>query len=120
MLRPPPVLLVQLKRFKNVEGQWKKQHTLVDFPLENLDVAPYLMDWEFASKLNLSSKYDLCGIVNHFGSLTFGHYISVVRNPYEDKWYKYDDQNRIPIPADQISKQNAYILFYVRKDALEK
>ena len=100
MFRPPPVLIIQLKRFKNVDGQWKKQHALVDFPTENLDVEPYLMDYEFAHKLDVSTKYNLQGMVNHYGSLTMGHYISVVRNTYENKWYKYDDQNRIPVPND--------------------
>jgi hypothetical protein len=62
----------------------------------------------------------LFGIINHYGSLTFGHYISVVKNPYSKKWYKYDDQRRIEIQESQITKENAYILFYVRKDVDNK
>lgn len=54
--------------------------------------------------------------MNHYGSLTYGHYVSVVKNPYDHTWYKYDDQFRIPISESQIPKDSAYILFYVRKD----
>ena len=118
--RPPPVLIIQLKRFKQIDGQMRKLQTLVDFPIYNLDLSPFVQDFEFLSKLDISCQYDLSGMVNHYGSLTFGHYISVVKNPYEEMWYKYDDQNRIPTAEDQIAKENAYILFYVRKDVKNK
>ena len=69
---------------------------------------------------DVSCSYDLCAIVNHFGSLTYGHYVSVVKNPYDNQWYKYDDQFRIPISENQIPKDSAYILFYLRKDIKNK
>ena len=40
--RPPPVLTIQLKRFKSIEGQMRKLQTLVDFPIENLDISPFV------------------------------------------------------------------------------
>lgn len=64
--------------------------------------------------MEMSCQYNLTGIINHYGSLTYGHYTSFVRNPYSQEWFKYDDQNRIPIQT--IAKENAYILFYTRKD----
>ena len=118
--RPPPVLTIQLKRFKNIDGEWKKIQSRVEFPTQNLDLSPYVLNFEFLSKLDISCQYDLCGIINHYGSLTYGHYISIVKNNFEGQWYKYDDQNRIPISEANISKKNAYMLFYVRKDALNK
>ena len=60
------------------------------------------------------------GIINHFGSLTFGHYTSVVKNPFNQNWYRYDDQTRTRLLESQIEKENAYILFYVRKDLANK
>lgn len=59
-------------------------------------------------------------MINHYGSLTFGHYTAVVKNLYEQNWYTYDDSNRILLPEDSIAKDNAYILFYVRKDLQDK
>ena len=46
--------------------------------------------------------------------------MSINKNPYNGKWYKYDDQFRIEIPESQIAKENAYILFYIRKDVIDK
>lgn len=59
-------------------------------------------------------------MINHFGSLHFGHYISIVKNFQENKWYKYDDSHRSQISEDQIQKESAYILFYIRKDLQNK
>jgi ubiquitin C-terminal hydrolase len=61
-------------------------------------------------------QYDLYGIINHYGSLSFGHYISTIKNFDENQWYQYDDSHRTQISEDQIQKEAAYILFYVRKD----
>jgi hypothetical protein len=66
------------------------------------------------------SMYDLCGVICHFGSMTFGHYYSVVKNPFDDQWYKYDDHSKTPITENQIPKHNAYILFYQRQDVKDK
>jgi len=41
-------------------------------------------------------------MINHYGNLSFGHYISVVKNFNDGKWYKYDDSTRSLIPEDQI------------------
>ena len=54
--------------------------------------------------------------MNHYGQLGFGHYVSYTRNPFEEKWYRYDDLNREEVNEDQINKESAYLLFYVRKD----
>ena len=39
-------------------------------------------------------SYDLHGMVNHYGTLGFGHYVSFCKNPFDQKWYRYDDLNR--------------------------
>ena len=58
--------------------------------------------------------------MNHYGTLGFGHYISFTKNPFDSKWYKYDDGNREEIPEEKIHKESAYLLFYIRKDIAEK
>ena len=65
-------------------------------------------------------KYDLYAIINHYGTLHFGHYVSLVKNQQDSKWYKYDDSARTPISEDSIQKEFAYILFYIRKDLEHK
>lgn len=60
--------------------------------------------------------YDLHGMVNHYGTLGFGHYVSYTKNHFDQKWYRYDDLSREEVSEDQLHKASAYLLFYVRKD----
>ena len=60
------------------------------------------------------------GVVNHYGTLGFGHYVSFTRNPFDRKWYKYDDVNREEVSEEKIHKESAYLLFYVRRDLEQK
>uniref|UniRef100_A0A3B3DD89 Ubiquitin carboxyl-terminal hydrolase 8 n=1 Tax=Oryzias melastigma TaxID=30732 RepID=A0A3B3DD89_ORYME len=65
----PPILLVHLKRF-SYEGRWKqKLQTSVDFPLDNLDLAQYVIGPKQTLK-----RYNLYGVSNHYGGLDGGHY----------------------------------------------
>ena len=75
---------------------------------------------EFNQFFGVEAKYDLTGMICHYGSMTFGHYYSVVKNQFDNTWYKYDDHTKIPITKHQIPKHNAYILFYQRKDSIDK
>ena len=47
---PPPVLIIQLKRFRLYGNQWRKLQTLVDFPIRNLDMTQFMSDAEFVKK----------------------------------------------------------------------
>jgi len=40
--RLPPILIIHLKRFQNVNSRWIKSHKIVDFPLTQLDPTGYL------------------------------------------------------------------------------
>ena len=60
------------------------------------------------------------GTVNHYGTLGFGHYVSFVKNAFDQTWYKYDDNVRQEVKEDQIEKESAYLLFYIRKDVIDK
>ncbi len=120
IFRPPPVLIVQLKRFKFTQNSRIKLQTNVEFPLYNLDLSTFVTDSDFLKRLDVDTSYDLYGIVNHYGSLSFGHYISVCKNFTDNKWYVYDDSKVRVIDENQINKGDAYILFYIRKDVLAK
>ena len=69
--------------------------------------------------LGIDLHYDLYAMINHYGSLHFGHYTSIVKNLQENKWYLYDDSTRTPIEEDKIQKEYAYILFYIRRDVAQ-
>lgn len=66
----------------------------MEFPLYNLDLSTFVTDVDFLNSMNIDLKYDLYGIINHYGTLSFGHYVSIIKNLQENKWYKYDDSSR--------------------------
>ena len=51
-------------------------------------------------------RYELIGVVNHIGSLMYGHYMAMVKR---DEWLNYDDSKCSRIRLDG---SNAYLLFY--------
>ncbi|XP_032273061.1 ubiquitin carboxyl-terminal hydrolase 8 isoform X4 [Phoca vitulina] len=103
----PPVLLVHLKRF-SYDGRWKqKLQTSVDFPLENLDLAQYVI----GPKNNLK-KYNLFSVSNHYGGLDGGHYTAYCKNAARQRWFKFDDHEVSDISVSSVKSSAAYILFY--------
>lgn len=64
----PPVMVVHLKRFSYDRLYRDKIDTLVDFPLTDLDMAPYMINKNIGE-----SRYNLIGVSNHYGSLGGGH-----------------------------------------------
>ncbi|XP_016141260.1 ubiquitin carboxyl-terminal hydrolase 8-like [Sinocyclocheilus grahami] len=103
----PPILLVHLKRFK-YDGRWReKLQTLVDFPLDNLDLSQYVI----GPKPNLK-KYNLYAVSNHYGGLDGGHYTAYCKNPLKQRWFKFDDHEVSDISASSVRTAAAYIFFY--------
>ena len=52
-------------------------------------------------------NYELIGVVNHYGTLTFGHYTSYIKR--DGEWYYCDDSS---VKKGRVSGDNAYLLFY--------
>jgi hypothetical protein len=61
--------------------------------------------------------YDLYSVVNHAGTLGAGHYYSYVKHQEEDKWFCFDDSRVNEMSVKDVVSPNAYLLFYVRRDA---
>ena len=78
---------------------------------EILDLSEIIINSEDPTARN--PVYKLYGIINHIGSLNGGHYTAVCRNPFNNKWYNFNDsrvsQTSINFPIDSSS---AYIVFY--------
>ncbi len=111
---PPEVLIVQLKRFKNDKLRSWKTESKVEFPMKDLELTDNYS--EIYQRDNC--KYDLYGIVEHRGSLNFGHYVAYCKNGVNKRWYEFNDSSVFHVPDDDITKEvvteQAYILFYVR------
>jgi ubiquitin C-terminal hydrolase len=108
----PNILVIDLKRF-NPMNPMNKDQTLVNFPLENLDLSKYVIGYKKESFV-----YDLYGIANHYGSTAGGHYTSYVKNA-NNKWYHFNDTNVTEVEnTSELLSTRAYCLFYRKKHAI--
>lgn len=118
--RLPRLLVLHLKRFDNS----RKIEDIVAFPEHNLNMGMYLPHWCEARQVESIEdgdggtipdiSYELVGTVNHYGSLTSGHYTSSVK--VQNQWYRINDQHVSLCEAKQVlENEAAYLLFYFRK-----
>ncbi|CAG8734379.1 6202_t:CDS:10 [Acaulospora morrowiae] len=61
-----------------------------------------------------SAKYNLYGFIHHRGGSGSGHYIAYAKNPTDGNWYEYDDTYVTKKSEAEISRLEAYVLFYQR------
>ena len=117
---PPKVLVIQLKRFKkDMYGQvCRKITNKVNYPIFDLDINDYICE---SSPHKDKSKYNLMGINIHhelgsFANINLGHYVSIIKNRYDSKWYLFNDDSKpIRVVTDEeLINQKTYLLFYYR------
>jgi len=103
----PEVFIVSLKRFSN---SINKNQAMVSFPLETLDMSPYVVGYD-----KYSYKYELCGVCNHSGGIFGGHYTAFIKNA-SGKWYHFNDASveEVYDPMSIITPK-AYCFFYRKK-----
>mmetsp|Transcript_31534 Transcript_31534/g.35842 ORF Transcript_31534/g.35842 Transcript_31534/m.35842 type:complete len:354 (+) Transcript_31534:3-1064(+) len=112
IFRAPDVLTLCFKRFIGHRNSIAKNQSFVDFPLENLDLTKYIIhegDEEY--------RYQLHGVINHYGTREQGHYTAFCKNAVDNEWYEFDDTRVRPTSSDQIVSRDGYVLFYQRVDA---
>lgn len=123
----PRVLVVHIKRFRYTTYRREKLLTDVNFPVENLNLTPYLSpdrDPENCAMLKDSKKqcvYDLIGVAHHSGSLHGGHYVAHCDTNGGNKgkspsWMCFNDARVSPTSSSAIMGPSAYVLFYRLKD----
>ncbi|KAK6462100.1 peptidase C19, ubiquitin C-terminal hydrolase 2 [Scheffersomyces coipomensis] len=107
------ILTIHLKRFHSARAFSDKIDMIVDFPIEGLDISPYISNPEHGEDI-----YDLIAVDNHYGGLGGGHYTASVKNFRDQKWYYFNDSRVTEIndPEESISGA-AYLLFYRRRKA---
>ncbi|XP_077068041.1 ubiquitin carboxyl-terminal hydrolase 43 isoform X2 [Siphateles boraxobius] len=131
----PDLLILHLKRFRQVGERRNKLSTLVHFPLMGLAMGRHVVKrsncvrppngWKQqahhrpeASRHSLDFLYDLYAVCNHHGGMHGGHYTAYCRNSVDGQWYAYDDSTVEPLPEGEVCTRGAYILFYQRRDAI--
>lgn len=106
----PKVLIIHLKRFSFSRSWRDKIDTLVEFPVENLDMSKYVLNPKQKKSGNLT--YNLIGVANHFGGLGGGHYTAFAKNVIQDSWHSFDDAIVTQTSANNVVTRSAYVLFY--------
>ena len=122
--RLPNILVVHLKRFEFKNSSRRdKLDTLVNFPLEGLDMSKHCHDGHRNDVLvddGTEAMYDLFGVTNHYGRLGFGHYTAFCRTWDEDgvndDWTLFDDSSVRAVDDPQnVVTPAGYVLFYRRR-----
>ncbi|XP_069557346.1 ubiquitin carboxyl-terminal hydrolase 43 [Brachyistius frenatus] len=130
----PDILILHLKRFRQVGDRRNKLTTFVHFPLAGLDMTPHMVNrkhgahqspvqpgWKQSGRPDLAPPdflYDLYAVCNHHGGMHGGHYTAFCRNSVDGQWYSYDDSSAEPVPEVEVCTRGAYILFYQRRNTI--
>ena len=102
----PYVLILSLKRFKYNKNYNFKLRQMITYPLYDLEIG----------NDKIKKKYDLYGVINHYGSIRGGHYTCIIKNK-DKEWILCNDSNVYKIEENRVMHANAYILFYISKES---
>uniref|UniRef100_A0AAY4AAN2 Ubiquitin carboxyl-terminal hydrolase n=1 Tax=Denticeps clupeoides TaxID=299321 RepID=A0AAY4AAN2_9TELE len=114
VLRLPEILCIHLKRFRHEVMYSFKINSHVLFPLEGLDLRPFLAK-ESPTQI---TTYDLLSVICHHGTAGSGHYMAYCQNVINGQWYEFDDQYVTEVHETVVQNAEAYVLFY-RKSSEE-
>uniref|UniRef100_A0A3B3UVT8 Ubiquitin carboxyl-terminal hydrolase n=1 Tax=Poecilia latipinna TaxID=48699 RepID=A0A3B3UVT8_9TELE len=114
ILQSAEILCIHLKRFRHEVMYSFKISSHVSFPLEGLDMQPFLAK-ESPSQV---TSYDLLSVICHHGTAGSGHYIAYCQNVINGQWYEFDDQYVTEVHETVVQNAEAYVLFY-RKSSEE-
>ncbi|RWS28203.1 Ubiquitin carboxyl-terminal hydrolase 20-like protein [Leptotrombidium deliense] len=112
VLQLPEILCIHLKRFRHELLYSSKISSHVTFPLEGLDMAPYMAKGQGSNYSNNVTVYDLVAVICHHGTVASGHYTTYALNTINETWYEFDDQYVTAVDPQQVLSCEAYVLFY--------
>ena len=110
LYKEPYYLIIHFNRYKINQDSYLnkynniKNETFIDFPIQNLDLSEYFIGND------QKEKYNLIGVINHYGESFNGHYTSYCLN--RNNWYCFDDETISEINKNSIVSDSAFILFY--------
>uniref|UniRef100_A0A8D3DC24 Ubiquitin carboxyl-terminal hydrolase 33 n=1 Tax=Scophthalmus maximus TaxID=52904 RepID=A0A8D3DC24_SCOMX len=111
----PEILCIHLKRFRHELMFSTKIGTHVSFPLEGLDLQPFLAKDSSAQTTN----YDLLSVICHHGTASSDVLHSLApycRNDANNLWYEFDDQSVTEVSESCVQNAEAYVLFYKKSN----
>lgn len=129
--RAPRVLVLHLRRFAQRGSHFHKANAPVDFPVQGLNLGPYIEHEASAQSPAFESQtqdtdgplnrhevvYNLNSFASHIGVANDGHYLATCQCPgpgpeASRQWVLFNDD--LVEPVGQIAKKKAYLLFYIR------
>lgn len=90
--RFPKYLVIHLKRFSQ-ERYRAKISSLVDYPVDGLDLHPFAADQHGNS--GPRPVYNLYAVCCHAGSTHCGHYTAFCKHPVSGRWNEYNDSRYV-------------------------
>jgi len=100
----PKILIIHLNYIDSCD-------TLVNFPLENLDLSQFI-----TGPVDVPPIYDLYAIANTYGRLGGGHSSTFALHRDYHQWYFVDDSRVVTTNPSALITNGAMLLFYKRKD----
>ncbi|CAD8146174.1 unnamed protein product [Paramecium pentaurelia] len=118
--KAPQIMILHLKRFRSTRvtqfygtysvGGVTKIVQYVDFPLENFNIQPFILEKESQQPY----VYDLFAVSNHYGGMGGGHYTAYAKNPMYNAWFDFNDSQVKELRSNPVTDA-AYVLFYRRR-----
>lgn len=93
--------------------QREKINLPVDFPLEGLDITPFVRGG--VPQGRAPPVYDCIAVSNHMGGMGGGHYTAYARRGEGAAWFEFNDSSVRALgddPRAKIVSPDAYIVFY--------
>ena len=106
--RPPKLLILSFQRIDSVSQ--KKNECVVTFP-KILKINEFI---EKGIGNDNNPTYELFAVINHQGTVDFGHYFSYIKFHRKEDWYEFNDSQVKPIGKNIESFPYAYALFYAK------
>lgn len=108
--RLPRYLVLHMRRFRRNNFFKEKNPTIVNFPLQGLDMKDY------TDGPQPSTKYNLVASLRHEGELEKGQWSAYIQNRGNGKWFEVNDITVTEVMPQLISVSEAYLQIYERQD----
>jgi ubiquitin carboxyl-terminal hydrolase 8 len=134
--RAPQFLVIHFKRFKTTRNGTRKIDAPIHFPLENFDLAPFMLPPPSSSESEIIARdygaeyvrpdasmvppytYSAYAVIRHLGdTIERGHYKCLVRDLGRGTWKCFNDRYVSEVDGRDLGDGRAYIVFYQRNSS---
>ncbi|XP_067939184.1 ubiquitin carboxyl-terminal hydrolase 39-like [Watersipora subatra] len=106
----PPYIIVFIKRFTKNQFVHEKNHTIVNFPIKNVDFGELLTDE--GKTRHKYTHYDLLSNIVHDGDPKSGVYLAHVLHKGSTKWFELQDLHVMDRLPQMIPLSESYVQVY--------